>query len=220
MSIITSRPHFIALCYFLLLCFEHIVCFFFFFCKLNVCGNPALTKSVGVIFFNSICSLHISVSCFGNSHNIAGFFFIVILVMVISDLCCSPWNCLRATGTAHMTASLVKVCVLTAPWICSSSVPLPLPQPPCSLRHNNIPGLKQSYSSGASGKESACWCRRRETRVQSLGWEDPLEKEMAIPSSILDCRIPWTEESGEFFTTMPPIFAILMIQHKYLKGIF
>ena len=31
-------------------------------------------------------------------------------------------------------------------------------------------------------------------QVQSLGWEDPLEKEMASHSSILACRIPWTEE--------------------------
>ena len=35
-----------------------------------------------------------------------------------------------------------------------------------------------------------------ETRVQSLGWEDPLEKEMATHSSILAWRIPRTEESG------------------------
>ena len=35
-----------------------------------------------------------------------------------------------------------------------------------------------------------------ETQVQSLGWEDPLEKEMAIHSSILAWRIPWTEEPG------------------------
>ena len=34
------------------------------------------------------------------------------------------------------------------------------------------------------------------TRVQSLGWEDPLEKEMAIHSSILAYKIPWTEEPG------------------------
>ena len=33
-----------------------------------------------------------------------------------------------------------------------------------------------------------------ETRVWSLGWEDPLEKEMATHSSILAWRIPWTEE--------------------------
>ena len=35
-----------------------------------------------------------------------------------------------------------------------------------------------------------------ETWVQSLGWEDPLEKEMATHSSILSWRIPWREEPG------------------------
>ena len=34
----------------------------------------------------------------------------------------------------------------------------------------------------------------QETQVQSLGWEDPLEEEMATHSSILVWRIPWTEE--------------------------
>ena len=34
-------------------------------------------------------------------------------------------------------------------------------------------------------------------QVQSLGWEDPLEKAMAIHSSILAWRIPPTEEPGE-----------------------
>ena len=33
-----------------------------------------------------------------------------------------------------------------------------------------------------------------ETQVWSLGWEDPLEREMATRSSILAWRIPWTEE--------------------------
>ena len=36
----------------------------------------------------------------------------------------------------------------------------------------------------------------QETRVQSLGQEDPLEKEMATHSSILAWEIPWTEEPG------------------------
>ena len=36
----------------------------------------------------------------------------------------------------------------------------------------------------------------QETQVQSLGQEDPLEKEMATHSSILAWRIPWTEEPG------------------------
>ena len=35
-----------------------------------------------------------------------------------------------------------------------------------------------------------------ETRVRSLGWEDPLEKEMATHSSTLAWKIPWTEEPG------------------------
>ena len=36
-----------------------------------------------------------------------------------------------------------------------------------------------------------------ETQVQSLGWEDPLEKGMTTHSSILAWRITWTEEPGE-----------------------
>ena len=35
-----------------------------------------------------------------------------------------------------------------------------------------------------------------ETWVHSLGQEDPLEKEMATPSSIIAWKIPWTEELG------------------------
>ena len=35
-----------------------------------------------------------------------------------------------------------------------------------------------------------------ETWVQSLDWEDPLEKEMAIHSSTIAWKIPWTEEPG------------------------
>ena len=35
-----------------------------------------------------------------------------------------------------------------------------------------------------------------ETQLRSLGWEDPLEKEMATCSSILAWEIPWTEEPG------------------------
>ena len=36
----------------------------------------------------------------------------------------------------------------------------------------------------------------RETGVQALGWEDPLEKEMAIHYSILAWKIPWTGDPG------------------------
>ena len=41
----------------------------------------------------------------------------------------------------------------------------------------------------------------RETRVCSLGQEDPLEKEMATHSSILAWRISWTEEPGRLQST-------------------
>ena len=41
----------------------------------------------------------------------------------------------------------------------------------------------------------------QETRVQSLGQEDPLEKEMATRSSILAWKIPWTEEPGRLQST-------------------
>ena len=39
-----------------------------------------------------------------------------------------------------------------------------------------------------------------ETQVQSLGWEDLLEKEMATHSSILALKIPWAEEPGRLQT--------------------
>ena len=51
------------------------------------------------------------------------------------------------------------------------------------LNHIDFPGVK-------------CLPAMWETRVLSLGWEDPLEKEMATHSSILAWRIPWTEEPG------------------------
>ena len=37
---------------------------------------------------------------------------------------------------------------------------------------------------------------KQETQTRSLGWEDPLEKEMATHPSILAWGIPWTEEPG------------------------
>ena len=38
----------------------------------------------------------------------------------------------------------------------------------------------------------------QEAPVQSLGWENSLEKEMATHSSILACKIPWTEEPAGY----------------------
>ena len=60
-------------------------CGFFFFPKLKVCGNPAGSKSISAIFFNSICSIHVSVAHCGNSHNTSNLFVISMFVMVICD---------------------------------------------------------------------------------------------------------------------------------------
>ena len=53
--------------------------------------------------------------------------------------------------------------------------------------------LLWGFPGGSDHKESAC---SAETRVQSLGREHPLEKEMATHSSILVWKISWTEEPG------------------------
>ena len=42
---------------------------------------------------------------------------------------------------------------------------------------------------------------KQETQVQSLGWEDPLEKGMATHCSLLAWRAPWTEEPGGLQST-------------------
>ena len=54
-------------------------------------------------------------------------------------------------------------------------------------RNTDFPG-------GSDGKASAY-------NAGDLGWEDPLEKEMATHSSTLACKIPWTEEPGRLQST-------------------
>ena len=56
------------------------------------------------------------------------------------------------------------------------------------------------FPGGASGKEPAASEETQETRIQSLGREDPLEEEMAAHSSILAWTIAWTEEPGGLHT--------------------
>ena len=53
------------------------------------------------------------------------------------------------------------------------------------------------FPDGSDGKEYAC---NVGDQVRSLGREDPLEKGMAIHSSILAWRIPWTEKPGGLHT--------------------
>ena len=49
------------------------------------------------------------------------------------------------------------------------------------------------FLGSSAGKESTCFV---EALVQSLGWEDPLERGMATHSRILAWGIPWAEEAG------------------------
>ena len=51
--------------------------------------------------------------------------------------------------------------------------------------------MGQGFPGGSAVKNLPA---KQETQVQSLGWEDPLQKEMATCSSILVWEIPWTDE--------------------------
>ena len=55
------------------------------------------------------------------------------------------------------------------------------------------PKKRRGFPGGSNSKESTSV---QGAQVQSLGQEDPLEKEMAAHSTILAWRIPWTEETG------------------------
>ena len=59
-----------------------------------------------------------------------------------------------------------------------------------------------------------CLPTMRETWVQSLGWEDLLEKEMATHSRILAWRIPWTEEPGGLQST-----GLNTTEHTHIHGL-
>ena len=54
-------------------------------------------------------------------------------------------------------------------------------------------GYQKGFPGDSDAKLSAC---NRETWVQSLVWEGPLEKELATHSSTLAWKIPWMEEPG------------------------
>ena len=60
----------------------------------------------------------------------------------------------------------------------------------------SVPGLGRSHGASFVARVVKNLPAMQETRVRFLGWEDPLEKEMATHSSILTWRIPWTEEPG------------------------
>ena len=60
------------------------------------------------------------------------------------------------------------------------------------MQENKVYSLFWGFPGGSDSKESAM----QKNWIRSLGWEDPLEKGLAIHSSILTLRIPWTEKPG------------------------
>jgi len=56
-----------------------------------------------------------------------------------------------------------------------------------------ITNIYRPYTGGSVVKNLPA---KQKMQVQSLGWEDPLKKEIATHSSILAWKIPWTEDSG------------------------
>ena len=64
----------------------------------------------------------------------------------------------------------------------------------------------------------------QDTRVRFLGWEDPVEKEMAIHSSILAWKIPWTEEAGGLqsmgLQELDTTWRLSHHHHHYSKSVF
>ena len=66
----------------------------------------------------------------------------------------------------------------------------------------------RSFPGGSDGKESSCSAG---DQVWSPDWEDPLEKGIAIHTSILAWRIPWTENPGDLQS-----MALQRVRHKWL----
>ena len=60
-----------------------------------------------------------------------------------------------------------------------------------------IASIYEGFLGGSEVKASAC---NVGDLVRSLGWEDPLEQEMATHTSILAWKIPWTEEPGGLYS--------------------
>ena len=56
------------------------------------------------------------------------------------------------------------------------------------------------------------------TRAPSLGWEDPLQEEMATRSSILAGKIPWTEEPGGLQSTGSQSNWTRLSPHRWTEG--
>ena len=92
--------------------------------------------------------------------------------------------------------------------------------------HDSLVSITSYLSSIFVAQKVKCLPSMQETQVWSLGWEDPLEKEMATHSSTLAWKIPWTEEpsrlqsmgsqSGHDWTTS--LHFTLCKKHSFLEA--
>ena len=107
-------------------------------------------------------------------HQVASIFYLwgCSTVEELRDVLCIPWEEAR-----------------TLPQGCAVIFQLLHPFP-------YITSFPQSTTTSLAAKTVKCLSTMPETRVWSLGWEDPLEKEMAIHSKTTAWKIPWTEEPG------------------------
>ena len=71
--------------------------------------------------------------------------------------------------------------------------------------------VKYGFPTGSDGKVSAC---NAGDPGRSLGWENPLEEDMATHSSILAWRIPWTEEPRRLQSIESQKVLELQLQHQ------
>ena len=77
----------------------------------------------------------------------------------------------------------------------------------CSLHNVCSIADRQGFSGSSAEKNQPAM---QETWVQSLGWEDSLEKVVATHSNILGWEIPWTEEPDRLYST----WGCKMVRHK------
>ena len=128
----------------------HIYRYALFYCALLYCSLQIIIvcltdwRFVAVLLYadlsppfpNSICSLYVSLSHFGNFCNIPNFLIIIIIfVLVTTEQMVVVWE--HHKLCPYKIADSVNKCVLTA-LSSSHSVSLPLLGPPCSLRQNNL----------------------------------------------------------------------------------
>ena len=108
--------------------------------QIEVLGQPSVEQFYQCYFSNSICSLYVSLSHFGNYYNISNVFLMRFVMMICgSELWCHQCNHDGVPTTVpEMMNSVGALCVLNAPPTSCFHISLPPLRPPCCLKHSNI----------------------------------------------------------------------------------